>query len=52
VAGGAVALVVGVLAAYAVFKGLAVYKTYRINKGLKVGRVNFGLEETDHLDAL
>ncbi|ELR23752.1 EGFlike domain containing protein, partial [Acanthamoeba castellanii str. Neff] len=43
--GGAVALVVGVAAAYGVFKGLAAYKTYQINKGLNIGQVNFALDE-------
>lgn len=45
--GGAVALVVGVAAAYGVFKGLAAYKTYQINKGLNIGQVNFALDEAD-----
>jgi hypothetical protein len=42
-----VALVVGVLGAYALFKGMAAYKTYRINKSLNIGRVNFGLEDQE-----
>jgi hypothetical protein len=38
-----VALVVGVLGAYVLFKGVAAYKTYRINKSLNIGRVNNNL---------
>ena len=43
------ALVVGVVVAYGVFKSLAAYKTYQINKGLNIGQVNFALDGDDTL---
>lgn len=39
--GGAVLLIVGVMAAYGVFKGMDYYKSWKINKGLQQGQVNF-----------
>jgi hypothetical protein len=36
-----------VLGAYSLFKGMAAYKTNRVNKSRNIGRVNFGLEDRE-----
>lgn len=45
--GGVVLLLVGVLAAIALSKAISAYKTRQINKGLRIGQVNFVLEEAE-----
>jgi hypothetical protein len=39
-----VLLMVGLVVAIALVKGISAYKTYRINRSLKIGQVNFELE--------
>lgn len=45
--GGVVLLLVGVLAAIALSKAISAYKTRQINKSLRIGQVNFVLEEAE-----
>jgi hypothetical protein len=50
--GAVVLLMVGLVVAIALVKGISAYKTYRINRSLKIGQVNFELEPNADPDAL